>query len=142
MLVLTEISFQVSFSTTHVPPHLPFVSTLLIAAFNSLHPGSPRAAAAIRAWGPSSPHCCSVLRTKGSRRKGHTGELHTSTAHAVLFLLSAHPTSFPIWEQSTASQWTQNPRQNPRLSLGSINLRMSGKEEARDPDGYPSTLSA
>jgi len=63
-LPLIGITFYVSFSAARFPPHLPIVSTLLIATFNSLCPGSPRAAAAIKTWGPSAPRHCFPLQTK------------------------------------------------------------------------------
>lgn len=70
VLTLIGITFQVSFSAACFPPHLPIVSILLIATFNSLRPGSPRAAAAVRTWGPSAPS----PKRRASLTKGHAGE--------------------------------------------------------------------
>lgn len=68
-LPLIGITFQVSFSTARFPPHLPIVSTLLIATFNSLCPRSPKAAAAERTPGPSTPRHGSLPQTKGQPNK-------------------------------------------------------------------------
>lgn len=127
MLPLIGITFQVSFSAALFPPHLPIVSTLLIATFNSLRPGSPRAAAAVRTWGPSTLRRFSLPQTKSQPNEGSHGRTRTDRSLYSPAPAPSSPHELPALGKEQCFPADQKSRAKSWLSPGSINQRIAGQ---------------